>query len=172
MNTPREKYIILKNFYFCALKEKSPNFRVKVVLFFFLLQCSSQDDFYIIFILCKVIVDPLLGQFWNTGCMFETPGLGYSLVTNCTYLRTCVHFKHLVVFFHQGPEKKMKDEQEDMERKLREEEEKGKKKDTEGDDEEDGDEEDDEEEDEQDDETDEDTGTEEVDDSGKAKDEL
>ncbi|XP_041647776.1 calreticulin 3a [Cheilinus undulatus] len=75
-----------------------------------------------------------------------------------------------------GPEKKMKEEQEDMERKLREEEEKSKKKDTEGDedDEEDGDEEEDEEVDEgeQDEETEEDTGAEEEDNEIKGKDEL
>uniref|UniRef100_A0A3B4XHU2 Calreticulin n=1 Tax=Seriola lalandi dorsalis TaxID=1841481 RepID=A0A3B4XHU2_SERLL len=62
------------------------------------------------------------------------------------------------------PEKKMKDEQEDMERKLREEEEKSKKKDAEGDEEEEEeeDEEDGEEDnEEQDDETEEDAGTEE-----------
>uniref|UniRef100_A0A3B4V721 Calreticulin n=1 Tax=Seriola dumerili TaxID=41447 RepID=A0A3B4V721_SERDU len=60
------------------------------------------------------------------------------------------------------PEKKMKDEQEDMERKLREEEEKSKKKDAEGDEEEEEDEEDGEEDnEEQDEETEEDAGTEE-----------
>uniref|UniRef100_A0A3B5ALR8 Calreticulin n=1 Tax=Stegastes partitus TaxID=144197 RepID=A0A3B5ALR8_9TELE len=76
-----------------------------------------------------------------------------------------------------GPEKKMKEEQEDMERKLREEEEKSKKKDTEGDEEEEeeDDEEDDEEEGEEadgkhDEEMEEDAGTEEED--IKEKDEL
>uniref|UniRef100_A0A8D3BKN9 Calreticulin n=1 Tax=Scophthalmus maximus TaxID=52904 RepID=A0A8D3BKN9_SCOMX len=79
----------------------------------------------------------------------------------------------------QEPEKKMKDEQEDIDRKLREEEEKSQKKDVEGDgeegeeeEEEDGEEENEEEEGEHDEETDEDAGTEEEDGDVKEKDEL
>lgn len=95
------------------------------------------------------------------------------------WLTTILWFKtlkQLVSFVHQGPEKKMKEEQDDMERKLREEEEKSKKIDSEGDeqeDEEEGEEEDEEAEEEGEDgeETDEDTGTEE-DSDVKKKDEL